>query len=131
MNIEKYLISVIGYLFCLTVCLCVHSCTCMHTCVQMYKHVHECVSLFLKLWEKYSVLLDWFLNNMYYIIYLRSIIMKSSKMERKEVCYLKNMVNLKFNDDISRWELPDIYMYKINFALLTKIIKEKNPYSFQ
>lgn len=51
--------------------------------------------------------------------------MKSSKMERKEVCYLKNMVNLKFNDDISRWELPDIYMYKINFALLTKIIKEK------
>lgn len=77
------------------------------------------------------MLLDWFLNNMYYIIYLRSIIMKSSKMERKEVCYLKNMVNLKFNDDISRWELPDIYMYKINFALLTKIIKEKNPYSFQ
>lgn len=52
-------------------------------------------------------------------------------MERKEVCYLKNMVSLKFNDDISRWELPDIYMYKINFALLTKIIKEKNPYSFQ
>lgn len=131
MNIENYLISVIGCLFCLTVCLCVHSCTYMHTWVHMYKHVHECVSLLLKLLEKYSVLLDWFLSNMYYIIYLRSIIMKSDKMERKEVCYLKNMVNLKFNEDISRLEFPDIYIYKINFVLLTKIIKEKNPYSFQ
>lgn len=52
-------------------------------------------------------------------------------MERKEVYYLKNMVNLKFNEDISRLEFPDIYIYKINFVLLTKIIKEKNPYSFQ
>lgn len=68
---------------------------------------------------------------MHYTIYLCSIIVKSDEMERKEDCYLKNMVNLKFNEDISRLEFPDIYSYKIHFALLAKMMKEKNPYPFQ
>lgn len=51
-------------------------------------------------------------------------------MERKEDCSLQNMVNLKFNEDISRLEFPDIHSYKIHFALLAKMMKEKNPYPF-